>query len=397
MPKIIYFYIFKEISLPSVIGIGVLSSVFLVGRLFQTIEKILDQGIPFLFALELFLSLIPALMVFVVPISFFLGVLVALGRLSADNEIIALKASGIGLYRLSYPVMFFSLLTFLLTSFLMFYGVPWGSKNFRETLFKLAETKANVDIKEQVFNDTFGDLVIYVNNISQKGTFLEGVMIYDERDPEVNNTIFARQGYLISDPQAKKVILQLFNGSIHVNEAKKETYRIINFNTYQLNISLTEELEKAQKKRGIKMKDREMSIKELRNKIKTLKGEGENAGPELTELHFKFAIPFAALIFGLIGIPLGAQRTRSGRSWGFVLCIFMLLLYYILYCVGKNLETSGVISPVLAAWLPNLIFTILGIYLLTKEARESPPWIMVWGDKGMKFLRERWRRFSREV
>ena len=379
------------------IGIGVLSSVFLVGRLFQTIEKIMDQGIPVLFALELFLCLIPAFMVFVVPISFLLGVLVALGRLSADNEIIALKTSGVGLYRLSYPVMFLSLLTFLLTSFLMSYGVPWGSKNFRNTLFKLAETKANVAIKEQVFNDTFGDLVIYVNKLSQRGTFLEGVMIYDERDPEVNNTIFAHEGYLVSDPQVKKVILHLFNGSIHVNEVKKEAYRTINFKTYQFNISLIEEIEKAQKRHDVKMKDREMSIKELRNKIKRVKGEGKNAGPELVELHFKFAIPFAALIFGLIGIPLGVQRTQSGRSWGFLLCIFILLLYYILYSVGKDLGTSGVIPPVLAAWLPNFIFGILGFYLLIKEARESPPRIISWGDKGMKFLRERWKRFSREV
>ncbi|MBW2038275.1 MAG: LPS export ABC transporter permease LptF [Deltaproteobacteria bacterium] len=397
MPKIIDRYIAKEILVPAGIGVVVFTFVFFMGRLFQVTDKVVEKGIPLIYALELFLCLIPAFLAFVVPMAFLLGVLLGLGRLSADNEIIALKTSGIGLYRLSPPVIFLSLLTFFFTSFLVFYAVPWGSENFRETLFGLAETKAKVGIKERVFDDTFGDLIIYVNKLSQKGNVLEGVMIYDERDPKVNNTILARKGYLISYPQAQKVVLHLFDGSIHSKEVKGETYRTINFNTYQFKLSLKEEIEKARKGGGISMKDREMSIKELRKKIKMKQRMGKNVAPELVELHFKFTIPFAALIFGLVGIPLGVQRTQSGRSWGFVLSLFILLSYYILYCVGKDLGSSGVISPILAAWFPNILLGALGIYLLVKAARESPLGIIAWGDKGMEFLKERWKRSPRKI
>jgi lipopolysaccharide export LptBFGC system permease protein LptF len=117
----------------------------------------------------------------------------------------------------------------------------------------------------------------------------------------------------------------------------------------------------------------------------------------LVELHWKFAIPFGVFIFGLVGLPLGVQRTQSGRSWGFVLCAFIFLFYYVLYCFGKNLGTSGIISPSLAAWFPNIILGALGVYLLVKTARESPLWILTLGDKGMEFLREKWKKISREM
>ena len=199
-PKIIDRYLLKEILVPTGIGMGIFTFIFLVSKLFRVMEMVVDKGVPLGYAIELFLCLIPAFLVFVVPMAFLLGILTALARLSADNEIIALKTSGVGLYRLSIPVIFLSLITFLFTSFLVFYAVPWGSTNFQETLFRLVGTKAKLDVKERIFNATFGDLVIYVNKVSQRGKMLEGIMIYDERDPHMNSTIVASRGYLAPNP-----------------------------------------------------------------------------------------------------------------------------------------------------------------------------------------------------
>jgi len=382
---------------PTGIGIGIFTFIFLVSKLFRVTEMVVDKGVPLGYAVEIFLCLIPAFLVFVVPMAFLLGILAALARLSADNEVIALKTSGVGLYRLSPPVIFLSVITFLLTSFLVFYAVPWGSRHFQETLFRLAGSTAKLDVKERIFNATFGDLVIYVNKVSPGGKVLEGVMIYDDRDPQVNSTIVARRGYLVPDPKAHKLVLQLFDGSIHSQEAKEDTYRTITFNAYQFTIFLQEEIEKARKQAQVRMLEKEMSIGDLRKKIKRLKEAGINIRPQLVELHFKFAIPFGVFIFGLVGLPLGVQRTQSGRSWGFVLCAFIFLFYYVLYCFGKNLGASGIISPPVAAWFPNIILGALGAYLLVKTARESPLRILTWGDKGMEFLRERWKKFTREM
>jgi lipopolysaccharide export system permease protein len=400
MKKIIDRYILKEMMVPFGIGMGVFTFIFLVSKLFRITEMIVDKGVPVGYAIQLFLCLIPAFLVFITPMAFLLGILTALARLSADNEIIALKTSGVGLYRMSPPVIFLSLATFLFTAFLVFYAVPWGSKNFRETLFQLAGSTAKLDVDERIFNATFGDLVIYVNKVSPGERVLEGVMIYDERDPQTNNTIIARKGYLVPDPAEQKLVLHLFDGSIHAQEAqegKGKIYRTINFNAYQFTISLQEEMEKERKRAKVKMLEKEMSIGDLRDKIKRLQEQGKNILPQLVELHFKFAIPFGALIFGLVGLPLGVQRTRSGRSWGFVLCAGIFLLYYVLYCLGKDLGVSGIISPFWAAWLPNILLGALGTYLLVKTAQESPLHIISWVDKWIEFLKKKWKRFSREM
>jgi lipopolysaccharide export system permease protein len=397
MPKIIDRYLLKEIVVPAGIGMGIFTFIFLVSKLFRVTEMVVDQGVPIGYAIELFLCLIPAFLIFVVPMAFLLGILAALARLSADNEIIALKTSGVGLYRLSPSVIFLSVITFLFTSFLVFYAVPWGSKNFQEVFFRLAGTKAKLDVQERIFNDTFGDLVIYVNKVSQGGKVLEGIMIYDERDPKMNSTIVARRGYLASDPQDQKLVLHLFDGSIHAQEEQEETYRTIDFNAYQFTVFLKEEIDKARQKAKVRMMEKEMSIGDLRKKIKGMRAEGKNVRPQLVELHFKFAIPFGVFIFGLVGLPLGMQRTQAGRSWGFVLCSFVFLLYYVLYCFGKNLGASGIISPPLAAWFPNITLGTLGVYLLVKTARESPLRLLTWGDKGLEWLREQWKKFSREM
>jgi lipopolysaccharide export system permease protein len=397
IPKIIDRYLLKEIVVPAGIGMGIFTFIFLVSKLFRVTEMVVDQGVPIGYAIELFFCLIPAFLVFVVPMAFLLGILAALARLSADNEIIALKTSGVGLYRLSPSVIFVSVITFLFTSFLVFYAVPWGSKNFQEVFFRLAGTKAKLDVQERIFNDTFGGLVIYVNKVSQGGKVLEGIMIYDERDPKMNSTIIARRGYLASDPQAQKLVLHLFDGSIHAQEEQEDTYRTIDFNAYQFTVFLKEEIDKARQRAKVRMMEKEMSVGDLRKKIKGMRAEGKNVRPQLVELHFKFAIPFGVFIFGLVGLPLGMQRTQAGKSWGFVLCSFVFLLYYVLYCFGKNLGVSGIISPPLAAWFPNIILGTLGVYLLVKTARESPLRILIWGDKGLEWLREQWKKFSREM
>lgn len=396
-PKIIDLYILKEIIVPTGIGIGIFTFIFLVSKLFRITEMVVDKGIPLIYAIKLFLCLIPAFLVFIAPMSLLLGILTALTRLSADNEITALKTSGVGLYRLSPPVIFLSVITFLFTAFLVFYAVPWGSKSFRETLFEVAGTMGKLDVKERIFNSPFGDLVIYVNKVSPGEKLLEGIMIYDERDPQINSAIIARRGYLSPDPKSQKLVLHLFDGSIHSQEVQGEIYRTINFNAYQFVIFLKEEMAKERKRARVKILEKEMSIGDLREKIKMMEEEGKNVRPQLVELHFKFALPFGALIFGLLGLPLGVQRTQSGKSWGFVLCAVVFLLYYVLYCLGKNLGVTGIISPPLAAWFPNILFGALGAYLFVKTARESPLRIISWADKGMKFLREQWKRFFREM
>ena len=167
-----------------------------------------------------------------------LGTLITFGRLSGDSEIIAFKASGVSLYQLFFPIAIFSISAYLLTALLVSYGLPWGTMGFKATLYKIAQTKADIEIKERVFNDIFDGLVVYVDKVPIQGKRMEGILIYDERDQGNINTIFAKEGFLSSNPTSQEVILRLFDGDIHRFDPKGNVYQKIKFDAYDLKLEL---------------------------------------------------------------------------------------------------------------------------------------------------------------
>lgn len=121
-----------------------------------------------------------------------------------------------------------------------------------------------------------------------------------------------------------------------------------------------------------------MSVGELMKKIKLKKSHHEDFTKYLMDLHMKFSIPFSCIVFGLIGIPLGVQPRRSGKSYGFILGILVVLVYYILLTSGEILSNNQTLPPAVACWAPNILLMALGIYLLIKVGREFPIRFLQW-------------------
>jgi lipopolysaccharide export system permease protein len=115
------------------------------------------------------------------------------------------------------------------------------------------------------------------------------------------------------------------------------------------------------------------------------------------ELHKRYAIPFTCIVFAIIGVPLGIQPHRSGRSYGFVLSIFILLAYYISLTASEMLALRKIMPAYSAGWLPNILFTGLGIYLLVKTARESPFKPILWLTEALDFIQRKWKGISENV
>ena len=361
-------YIFRETLIATIIGIGVFTFGFMMGKIFRIVDMMMERGIPAWYGVKLFLCLTPSFLIFVIPMAFLLGVLVSLGRMNVDREILALKTSGIGIMRLVPPLLLLASVTTVVTALLLFYGVPYGSRSFRETLFEAAQSKITPRIREGTFNNLFSQMVIYSEKTT--GGRWERVMAYREENGGLS-VIFARKGILMSEPGRRRIVFRFRDGNLHQQD-EKGGYQIINFDTYDLNISLEEQLRAAKKMSEAHMLEKEMSISDLKAKIERYRKRGRDVRPLFVELHFKFAIPFAAFVFALLGIPLGAHPSSSGRSWGFILSSLVILIYYVMYCVGKVLATAGVIPPWTGAWLPNITIGLLGIYLLIKVVRESP-------------------------
>ncbi len=140
-----------------------------------------------------------------------------------------------------------------------------------------------------------------------------------------------------------------------------------------------------------------MSIEEIKEKIREMKKQGKDTTSLEVEVHQRYAIPFACIVFALIGLPLGIQPRRSGRSYGFVFSILILLAYYVSLSASQLLAVQKAIPVFLAGWAPNLLFGLFGTYLLLKAAKESPFMPSIWLNETVESIRNRWRGLFGDV
>jgi lipopolysaccharide export system permease protein len=392
MRKTTYIYILKETLPIFFIGLLTFTVILLMDKILKLIGLIVS-GVNLFQVLMLLFFISPSFLIFTIPMALLLGTLLSFGRLSGDSEIIAFKASGMSLYQLYLPISILSISAYLLTSWLVFYGLPWGNRGFISTLYLITQSKANIEIKERVFNDIFNGLVVYVDKVPIQGKRMEGVLIYDRREKERVNTIFAKEGLLASNPESQEVVLRLLDGEIHRFEPQKNVYQKMKFDTYDLKL----EIGKAFAAWGARLREKEMSIDEIKKKIEMKKKLGEDTTDLEIEFHKRYAIPFACIVFGLIGVPLGIQPRRSGRSYGFILSIFIILAYYISLTIFEVFGEKKTISVFLAGWAPNFLFGGLGIYLLIKTAKESPFKPLIWLKEALDFIKRKWNGFFRNV
>lgn len=388
MKKTLHLYIMKEILPAFFLGLVGFTFILLTGRILQLTELLVNKGIGLGDILTLLYFLLPSFLVLTIPMATLLAVLLAFNRLSGDNEITAMKASGLSLYQLIPPVLIFSLLAFGATNFLSLYALPQTNQASRALLTELASTKANAAVKEQVFNDNFEGLVLYVERVLPKTFHWENVFISDDRNPADVNTIIAREGLILSDPRKLTVTLRLRNGAIHRLGDKPDAYQRIDFETYDLRLDLKTQM-KGKTNDGKHPAD--MSLTELSRSVRAGRGDIK---AQRVKMHEKFSIPFACLVFAIIGIPLGlqARSSRTGKSMGFAWSIGVLLVYYLLTTAGTSLAERGIVVLEIGMWAANGAFLVLSLCLLVKAARESPVLLLVFLRRGIERLRRLGRR-----
>lgn len=372
-------YICKELGAPFAIGLAIFTFLLLVDKIFDLTDLIINKGVPVHLVLLLLTYIMPAFLVLTIPMGFLLAILIAFGRLSADMEIVALKACGVSPLRLLRPVLFFGLLTTGVTGYLMIDAVPRANYAFKALLFQILQSQASIGIKERVFNDTFGSFVIYVDEIAPDQVELRHVFVADERKPDEQRMITAREGRLLSDDVNRRVTLRLLDGAIHESSPLDlRKYRQVSFRLYDITLVLANPLaEQAGAPKG----DREMTIAELRENVASAVKSGGNPNPYLVELHKKYAIPSACLVFAFLGVPLGIRAHRGGRWAAFVVVLPIFLFYFIALSIGETLGDAGRLPPWLAMWGANIVVAALATYLMWSAVKERPlPLVAAIGD-----------------
>jgi len=368
---------------PFAINLVLFTFLFLMAKIIEITNLVVNYRLKLSTVFLMLLYATPHPLVYILPMSVMVAVLLTFLRLSADNEITAMKAAGIHMNKLLPAVFTFCLLGALLTFFIVMFAMPWGKLGFKNIALKAVTSNAGIAIEERVFNDRFKGVMLYVNKIDLKTKDLIDIFIEDRRTENVVSAVVAPKGKLFSEPEKMQFHLRLFNGTINQVELGSKSAHSINFNTYDVNLDVARAIRSSSKR--AKDED-EMTFGELKNYIKNSGEKNSDYYFALMEFHKKFSIPFACFVLGLLAIPLGVQSSYAGRTFGLVLGLFFFVIYYLLLSLGYSLGQSGIYPPLIGMWVPNIIIGIIGIFLLYYSKHENKFRIDIWTGKFIKLM-----------
>lgn len=364
--RIIDRYIFRELVGPFFLGLATMTLVLFIQKMFRLADLVISKGVSFGATLKLFLLIMPGFLVITIPMSMLLASLIAFTRLSSDSEITALKASCISLYGMLRPVALLSAVSCVVTAVISLAVLPGSNQALKEHMFSLVKSSAMVAIEPGLFTSKFNGLVIYVDKMKSADD-LDGIFISDERSGKDAYVITAKRGKLIADPQSLDVVLAMEEGVIHTPIGEKQPFIHSSFSTGRLFMDINNIfISTGQFDSGFK----HVGSLDLLRQIRQARRDSKPAASMESEFHTRLIIPFACLVFGLVGAPLGIRRARSGKSAGVVTAILIFLGYYVILGSSKNIAESGALPPAAAYWIPNILIAAAAAAVIYSKGHE---------------------------
>ena len=373
-------YITRELILPFLLGLVVFTFLLMIQPLGDYSEQLIAKGVSWGIVVRVLGTLVPQALAVTIPIALLIGLLIGLGRLSADRETVAMQACGISIYRLLRPVLLLAVLAWAATTYIMIEAVPTANQTFREIVFGIISARAENEIKPRVFFEDFPNRVLYVGDAPPGGGWRE-CFLADTSKPDQPTVFTAEACRLAIDRDKRTVDMVLTRGARHaalLSDPAK--YEVARFAELILGLDPSTVFRATDILKG----DNEMTIPELEVRTAELRAQHLSVHGPIMALHRKFALPFACFVLSVIGLGLGVQHGRGGKLAAFVPGIAVVFVYYIIDYGGRQMAKGQVLPPQLAVWLPNLVLGLAGITLLIWRARSA--------DKPIRFtLPARWR------
>lgn len=366
--------VLREIAPPFLLGFAAYTFILLVRTIFLMTEFFVRRSASAAEVGWLVLLSIPWIVVLTLPMAFLLGVLIGIGRLSGDSELVAMRACGVGPGAIYRPALgaaaILSLGVFLFYNFVL----PRANDELTRSMARVAATSVVNLVQPRTFREPRPGVTLFFDRVGADGRSFEGVFLkLGEADEHSDRVIVARRGALALEEG--KLWLDLFQSVVHdVDPANPSRYRA-NRNEFQ-RILFSEDIETTARERITYEKGlRAQTLPELFRTAGRMRG----ASPErrrlaMVEIHKKFSIPFACFAFAVIGIPLAETSRRGGRGSGFALSLAILVVYYVLISNGETWAQEGRMPPGLAMWLPNLLLIGLGVLASRGAGRERGRW-----------------------
>jgi LPS export ABC transporter permease LptF/LPS export ABC transporter permease LptG len=361
-------YVLKEILAPTLVAFVAYTGFMLVRGLVQFSDLVFQSEQPLRDTALVLAFSVPHIVVLTIPVSFLLGLLVGVGRLSADSELIALRAAGVDLVRLYRPIGILAALTCGLTLYLMLSIVPRTNALLYTLRLRLSSFAIVQRIQPGVFSPELGGYRIYVERASNDRRRLEGLIVSDRSNPsEGERLTFARSGVLETEEQRGRLWLRLESAVTHHVQPDPSRYDVTSYAEQRVLLS---DVDPNRIDRGSAGKHlREQNLPQLL-RTAALRRNPVEERMAMVEVHKKFALPFACLAFGLVGLPLGIVNRRGGRAAGFAVSVLIVLVYYMLFAAGEARAIDGATTPFLAMWTPNFLLLALGAVALRRVRRD---------------------------
>jgi len=418
-------YVLRQHATPALAGLAIFYFVLSMDFLVDYLNLFIAKGVPGLSVLEAFALSLAWMTFLAVPMAVMVSVLTAFGRLSADSEITAAKASGINILTLMRPVIAASL---IVSVGLFVFGnrvLPAANHRLKTLLVDIHRIQPLATVEPGVLTELPGGYSIIVDRMDAASSEIWGVKIHRVESDEPTQTIVAERGVLSVGAISDVLRIELFDGEIHeVDPADLTKYNRMLFDSHVINVEQggTSLVRSDRSKRG----DRELTLvelaerrdghlaegtealrqledmltttvadrvaildgavpdlgrKELREQRaerlrrsagarRTVGGSARNARKLDVEYHKKLSIPFSCFVFVLLGAPLGIRSRRGGIGIGAGIGILVFLIYYLFLVGGEQLGDRGIVAPAAAMWAPNLVFGGLGAVLTLATSRE---------------------------
>jgi lipopolysaccharide export system permease protein len=374
IPRTLSWYVLREALQYAGIGLFAVGSVLLTQNLLQRLDDLSAIGASGGDILAVTACLAIMLGSYAIPVALLFGVLVAVGRLSSDSEVMAMRALGVSLAQLVVPFLLLGVAVSVFTAVLLRDVEPGARRQLRAVMSEIAARGGIV--QPGVFSrlDREGKRLIFVEERSPGGE-LEGVLISDRTNPAQRFTVAAATGRFVFDEATETAHLELERGDLHFEpeDPGDADYQRIAFDTFDYAFDMS----------GVigagfhRLRPAEYTMQEIDLALDYFAEHGEPPPIIRDKKRWRYeiqrqrrlALPFAPALFALVGVPLGLRRVKGARSTGALLCVALVFGYYALLSLGVYLAETRVTSAAFSLWIPNLVFGVLAVGLLARARR----------------------------
>ncbi len=356
--RILTRYILKEISSHSLLGLLIFTFIIFIRQLSTLLELVVRHNVPLADMATLFLLPMPSILMLTVPLAVMVGTLIGLSRMSADGEVIAARASGIGMAWFVRPVMVLAVAGWGITLWMALYLAPQAARMMIRMETGLKASQVPYEIQPRVFIEQFPNLLLYLEDVTSSRASWSGVFIADMTQQNRIKVTLAKSGLLVNEADRNRFVLHLEQGTTHeFDPTRPQEYSVVSFTNTEIPI----DTEQGGASAAERSTPQYLSLSQLWERIH----QPKDSQAALVELHYRFALPAAAIVLALVGIPLGISTRKGGKSMGIMLSLLLFFVYYILMAFGRTFAMQGRVPPIFGLWIANALFAATGIIMLS--------------------------------